>query len=679
MKPTNLVSLDFDQIRESIKSYLRTRREFTDYDFTGSTLSYLIDVLAYNTYYSAFNANMALNEIFLDTASIRDNVVSLARYLNYTPKSATAAKACITLTAQTALSIDGTFPTTATVKKGDITTGTLNGRSYTFVTLDDITSPVNKSTGLVSFGPFIIYEGNLLSYQYIVDSTINQSFIVPNDSVDTDTIRVYVRPNVQSTQYDRYNLVKNITTVESNDKIYFLNETNDRRYEVSFGDGIIGRKLVDNEVIYIEYLKTNTRLANNIHSMSYIGIIQDSNGSESLTVDLTVNDKSQLGDEPESIRSIKFNAPKYYATQNRAVTSKDYEAIIRNIYPNAKYVNVFGGELLSPPVYGKVIVAIKTSTGTKLNNLTKKELISKLKPYAMASIETIIVDPDEYYLSLGVFIAANTFKSVLSESTLSSNTSVDIQNKVQSAIQQFGNEQDLGNFGKTLSLSQLEKIILNADENINDVQFAITPYKTIEYDILGSPKKWNLDFGVALNCSCDSAAGFTVRSSRFYTPGISEAQYLRDDGNGNLISYYTENNKFVITNKNAGTYDCTTGKVIVGPLFEKPLKSINDSSPVQGDAGGNVQVDSDTSDSSSTSTIPSIIVVSINPLNPNSITVPSGAILSLSVPNITIGPNIPDSAVGGSTGIPDGLVASPDLFTFTSPVAVDSAALSCFV
>jgi hypothetical protein len=655
MKPTNLVSLDFDEIRESIKSYLRTRNEFTDYDFTGSTLSYLIDVLAYNTYYSAFNANMALNEVFLDTASIRDNVVSLAKYLNYLPRSAQSSKACITVTAQTAINTDGSYPTTATISKGDVASGIVNGKQYNFVILDDLTTSVSSSTGLATFGPFKIYEGNLLSYQYIVDTTISQNFIIPNDNVDTDTIRVYVRPNLQSTQYDRYNQVKNITTVESYDKVYFLSETNDRRFEITFGDGNIGRKLQDNEVIYVEYVKTNGNMANNINAMSFIGTIIDSNGAESLTADLVLNEKSQLGDDPETIKSIKFNAPKFYSAQNRAVTSKDYEAIIKNIYPNAKYINAFGGELLSPPVYGKVIIAIKTNTGTKLNNLSKKEIISKLKPYAMASVEPVIVDPDEYYLNLSIFVAATTFKSILSEESLSTSTSADIKKKIQAAIQQFGDQTDLGNFGKTLSLSQLEKIILNADPNINDVQFGVTPYQLIPYENLDYPKTWNLDFGLALNCSCDSAAGSTIQSSKFYTENVNQPQYLRDDGSGKLISFYIENNKTVITNNNAGTYDCKSGKVTVGPL-----KTTCD--PVGG-----------------CTNTPANIVIAINPSNPNTIPVPPGSILSLNVPDITIGDTIPDGVTGGSVGSPDGLITSPEIYSFTSPVAIDAAALNCFV
>ncbi len=652
MKPTNLVNIDFDDIRESIKSYLRTRPEFTDYDFTGSTLSYLVDVLAYNTYYSAFNANMAINELFLDTASIRDNVVSLARSINYLPKSISSAKACITLTVQTQLGIDGSYPSTVTLSKGDVAVGTVDGTAYSFVVLDDKTVSVSRSNGIAIFDNFKVYEGSLLSYQYVVTTSVQQNFIIPNDNVDTDTLKVYVKPNLQSTQYDRYNQVQNITTIESDDKIYFLNEAEDRRYELTFGDGVIGRKLIDNEVVYFEYVKTSGATANNINSMGYVGRIKDSNDIDVIDVTLTLNDKSQLGAAAETLKSIKFNAPRYYSSQNRAVTSNDYEAIIRNIYPNAKYVNAFGGELLDPPVYGKVIVSIKTNTGNQLNNLTKKDLIAKLRPYAMASVETVIVDPDEFFVNLSIFVAATTFKSVLSNDLLSQNTSDDIRKKILAAIQDFGDQQDLGNFGKSLSLSQLEKIILNSDPNINDVQFGITPYKVIPYEDLTSPTTYNLNFGIAMDCSCDSASGETVKSSRFYTEGISEPQYLEDDGAGNLRSYYVTNNNKIITNTSVGTYNCDQGKVKVGP--------ITTICPPAGDC-------------------PSNLVISIRPRNPNTITPPAGTIIAIPVPEITIGTSIPSTGPGGTAGDPTSFSPAPTTFTFTSPVGSDSSLSSCFV
>jgi hypothetical protein len=652
MKPTNLVNIDFDDIRESIKSYLRTRQEFSDYDFTGSTLSYLIDVLAYNTYYSAFNANMAINELFLDTASIRDNVASLARQINYLPKSISSAKACITLTVQTQLGVDGSYPATITLRKGDVAAGNVDGSAYSFVVLDDKTISVNRSTGIAIFDNFKIYEGSLLSYQYIVNTSIQQNFIIPNDSVDTETLKVYVKPDLQSTQYDRYNQVQNVTTVQSEDKIFFLNEGEDRRYEITFGDGVIGKKLIDNEIVYVEYVRTTGAAGNNINTMGFVGQLLDANNNPPVNVTLTLNDKSQLGAAAETLKSVKFNAPRYYSAQNRAVTSKDYEAIIRNIYPNAKYVNAFGGELLDPPVYGKVIVSIKTTTGGTLNNLTKKDLIAKLRPYAMASVETVITDPDEFFVNLSIFVSANTFKSVLSENVLSQNTSDDIRKKILAAIQDFGDQQDLGNFGKTLSLSQLEKIILNSDANINDVQFGVTPYKVIPYEDLTSPTTYDVNFGIALECSCDSATGETVKSSGFFTPGISERQYIEDNGSGGLISYYIQNNKKVITNNNIGSYNCETGKVKVGPITTY--------CPPDGDC-------------------PNSLVISIKTKNSGTITPPAGTLISIPTPDITIGNSIPDAGPGASVGDPNSFTSQPSTFTFTSPVSTNAGSSSCFV
>ena len=384
--------------------------------------------------------------------------------------------------------------------------------------------------------------------------------------------------------------------------------------------------------------------------MGYIGQIFDSNNQPVDNVTLVLTDKSQLGDPAEALSKIKFNAPRYYSAQNRAVTSNDYESIIRKLYPNAKYVNAFGGELLNPPVYGKVIISIKTSTGNKLNNLTKQDIISKLKPYSMASIETVIVDPEEFFVNLSLFVAANTFKSVLSDSDLNQNTSDDIKKKILAAIQEYGNREDLGNFGKTLSLSQLQRIILDSDPNINDVQFGLTPYKQIPYEDLTTPKSWTFDFNVSLDCSCDSAAGETVRSSRFYTPGIEVPQYLEDDGSGNLVSYYIQNNKKIITNTSAGIYNCDTGKVIVGPL-----------TTILDPAGSG----------------PSVLIVSIKPKNSGSIQVPAGSIVTVPVPSITIGSFIPETGPGATTGDPTTFSPSPITFEFTSPVATTGGG-SCF-
>lgn len=582
MRPSNLTTLDFVEIRESIKSYMRTRPEFTDYDFDGSTLSYLLDVLAYNTYYSAFNANMALNEVFLETATLRDNIVSIARMLNYLPRSAKAAWGCVTLQIQTDLLVTGNFPTHVTLKKGQVATGNINNEGYTFSILADKIAEVDKLTGIATIGPFKVYEGNLLTYIYTVDTTIDQKFIIPNENVDIDTLQVYVKPNAQSTTVDRYSLVTNITTVDSTARSFFVSEYEDRRYEITFGDGVIGKALEDGNVVILEYIKTNGVEGNNIKKMKFSGQVYDIDNNEISPSKITfsLNGKTQLGDKPETIKSIKFNAPRFYSAQNRAVTVKDYENIIKTIYPNARYVMATGGESLNPPIYGKVFVSVKTKNNTKLNNLTKKQIIDDLRPYTMASIEVVVQDPEEIYVELNVLVVADLFQTASGVSTGTQTTpdnvalpvgSTDlIKEKTVFAIKKFALFEDLGNFNKTLSTSKLQKEILQSDPAVVDVLLQVSVYKLLAYPELedqGKPMTWDLNFGIALDCSCATSPGDVIKSSGFYTAEYPERlQFLEDDGAGRLRSYYIENNKQIYTNLFAGQYDCDTGIVRVGPI-----------------------------------------------------------------------------------------------------------------
>jgi len=582
MRPSNLTTLDFAEIRDSIKSYMRTRPEFTDYDFNGSTLSYLLDVLAYNTYYSSFNANMALNEVFLETATLRDNIVSIARMLNYLPRSAKAAWGCVSMAVQTDLLVTGNFPTHITLKKGQISTGNINNTGYTFSILQDKIAEVDKVTGIATLGPFKVYEGNLLSYIYTVDTTIDQKFIIPNENVDIDTLQVYVKPNAQSTIVDRYSLVSNITTVDASSRSFFVSEYEDRRYEITFGDGIIGKALEDGNVIIFEYIKTNGVEGNNIKKMAFSGLVFDieNNEIDSSKVEFTLDGKTQLGDRPETIKSIKFNAPRFYSAQNRAVTVKDYENIIKTIYPNARYVMATGGESLNPPIYGKVYVSVKTKNNTKLNNLTKKQIIDDLRPYTMASIEIVVTDPEEIYVELNVLVVADLFQTADGVSTGTQTTPDNIALPVGSndlikaktifAIKKFALFEDLGNFNKTLSTSKLQKEILQSDPAIVDVLLQVTVYKLLAYpegENRGKPITWDLNFGIALDCSCSTSPGDVVKSSGFYTEEYPEKiQFMEDDGLGKLRSYYIENNKKIYTNFFVGQYDCDTGIVRVGPI-----------------------------------------------------------------------------------------------------------------
>ena len=392
--PSQLTSLDFFEIKESIKSYLRTRKEFTGYDFEGSSAAYLIDILAYNTYYTAFNANMALNEAFLETATVRDNIVRIAKQLNYTPRSLKAPRACLQIFAQTTTSLNGTtFPEYATLQKGDVFVAENDSDNYTFTVINDIKVPVDTATGIASFDNVLVYQGNLLQFTYTVDYTKNQDFVIPAENVDTGLLTVDISPNAQSSEVDTYNLVTNATALNATSRIYYLEETDDMRYRLLFGDGVLGRKLVDGEFITINYVTTYGVQANGCKNFDYIGNIMDSDGRVIAPSKITIitKDASQDGEERETGLSIKFRAPRAYATQNRAVTENDYEHIVSEIYPQAASVTAYGGEKLSPPIYGKVYVAIRPKTGNKLNASTKQKIKNDLKKYSVASVEPVTV------------------------------------------------------------------------------------------------------------------------------------------------------------------------------------------------------------------------------------------------------------------------------------------------
>ena len=397
MQPNNLTALDFEDIKASIKSYLRTRNEFTDYDFDGSSLAYLIDTLAYNSYYSAFNANMAMNEAFLPSATVRDNVVNVAKLLNYVPRSITSSRACLKLVVQTSQTA-GAYPSSVTLRKGAIATG----GNYIFNILQDITSTVNTTTGIATFDNVMVMEGSVVTFQYIVNTFATQVYKVPSEDADISTLSVRVKPNESSTTSDLYSLTDTITDLTGTTRAYFLSEGEDMRYEVKFGDDTAGRALKDGEVVLLEYLVTSGVEANEITSFSFIGSVSDNTGTvyTGSSITLTVKDKSQLGAAAETLESIKYNAPRYYSAQYRAVTAQDYALITKKVYSNADSVVAYGGDALNPPIYGKVYISIKTKTGSLLNDATKKTIAADLRKYAMASIDPVVIDPEDVYLYL---------------------------------------------------------------------------------------------------------------------------------------------------------------------------------------------------------------------------------------------------------------------------------------
>ena len=562
MQPNNLTALDFEDIKSSIQSYLRTRSEFTDYDFDGSSLSYLIDILAYNTYYTAFNANMALNESFLTSATIRDNIVNIAKLLNYVPRSIVSSKACLYLEVQT-MQINGEYPTSVTLKKGSVATG----GNYIWNILNDKTSPVNQTTGKAVFDNLLIYEGSLVTFSYTVNTFAKQTYIIPSEDADIATLTVRVRPNESSTQFDIYNRVISVSSISPTTRSYFLSEGEDMRYEIRFGDDSIGRKLRDGEVIDLEYLVTSGPEANNTARFSFVGRVKD-NFEQSYTpstIDLTLKDKSQQGDAAEPIESIKYNAPRYYSAQYRAVTAQDYAIITKSIYSNASSVVAYGGDTLNPPIYGKVYIVIKTKSGTSLNDQTKKEISSNLRSYAMASIDPIIVDPDDVFINVKVFALYDTGGG--------SNAS-EIESDINSGILDWGSQTGINNFNSTFRAQQMEKAITLSNRAISDVSLQVTLLKYIKPNT-NQTNTYCVSIGNPLYNSAPSRDGGdneckkepVVISGTFRTgnrPGVD--QQFEDDGYGNLRTFYNTGTRKIYVNNKAGTVDYDTGTVCFGPV-----------------------------------------------------------------------------------------------------------------
>ena len=391
------VNLDFDEIKVSIRDYLRANTNFTDYDFEGSNLSIIIDALAYNTYTTAYNTNMAVNECFLDSATLRENVVSLARNIGYVPRSRRSARAKVSFT------VDGLLETsTLTLNSGIVCNGSGDNTNYIFCIPEDITVPVTN--GVAQFQNIEIYEGNFVSQNFTVDTSLtNQRFILNNSFIDTSTISVKVKQSETATSSVTYKQIDNIIGITSTTSSYLLQEIEDERYELIFGDNVIGKKLANSNYVTVTYITSDGKEGNGASEFSFVGNITNQDGA-AINADLiglvTTNEKSRDGDEIESISSIKYYAPRIYSSQYRAVTSSDYESVLGYIYPNVESVTAYGGEEMSPPRFGKVFISVKPRNGDFLSDETKRELIQKLKSYAVAGIVPEFVDFKYLYVEL---------------------------------------------------------------------------------------------------------------------------------------------------------------------------------------------------------------------------------------------------------------------------------------
>ena len=541
-------NLDFENLRTQIKDYLRSNSEFTDFDFEGSNFSTLIDLLAYNSYVTAFNSNMAVNEVFLDSATLRENVVSLARNIGYVPRSRRAARAKV------GFDVDMSQTDSRTVKilAGQVALGAVQGGNYIFSIPDDVTVPVDTN-GTATFSSLELYEGIYLTSTFVVDnSQANQRFVLPNANIDTTTIRVSVKNQITE-QYTQYT---NILNVDENSRIFLIQEIEDQKYELRFGDGIIGKKLDSGSVITASYIVTNGTTGNGAANFTFSGIIQDNNGTDVTTgISLLLTEtSSQNGDEIESIDSIKYLAPRVYSSQFRAVTANDYKALIPYIYSNVESLSAYGGEELDPPEYGKVFISIKPRNGTFLSEVTKSDIIRSLRQYSIAGIRPEIIDLSYLYVEVDATVYYNVNTSSSAEN---------VRTKVLNTLTTYSRSSDVNNFGGRFKYSKVVALIDDTDESItsNITKIKMRRDLSPEYNTFAT---YELCFGNKIHIRKD---GYSIKSTGFTIDGVAETLYMADlavtDTSGRIFFFKIENNVPVIVKNNAGTVDYVTGEVLL--------------------------------------------------------------------------------------------------------------------
>jgi hypothetical protein len=546
---TKFTNLDFDQIKTSIKDYLRANSTFTDFDFEGSNFSVLIDTLAYNTYITAFNSNMVVNESFLDSATVRENVVSLARNIGYVPRSRTAAKA------QVSFNVSVADTPVITLQAGLVCVGSVDNTSYTFSVPDNISS--NVVNGTASFNNIDIYQGTFLTKQFVVDGSLDQRFILNNSFIDTSTISVYVKGINDSGLGVEYFSVDNILNVDSSSRIYLLQEVQDEKYELLFGDGLIGKKLENNAVITVNYIVTDGEDGNGASSFSFAGSISPNTQTGSVSV--ITNQSSQNGSEIESIDSVKYFAPRIYSSQYRAVTSRDYEAIIKKIYPDTESVAVIGGEELDPPEFGTVSISIKPKNGTFVSDFNKQQIINKLKQYTISGINQKIIDLKILYVEIDSSIYYNYAQVSAVES---------LKTKVINSLTEYSKSVDLNSFGGRFKYSKVLQIIDNTDIAITSNITKIKIRRDLKAQI-NQFAQYELCFGNKFHIN---SGGFNIKSTGFKISSDSDTVYLTDvpnsDGKTGILSIVKplSDGTTIIVAKSAGTVDYVKGEIKLGTI-----------------------------------------------------------------------------------------------------------------
>ena len=570
---TQFTNLDFDQIKVQIKDFLRSNSNFTDFDFEGSNFSVLIDTLAYNTYINAFNANLVANESFLDSATIRENVVSLARNIGYVPRSKTAAVATIKLDDINVGTTNDSTPRFLTLRAGLICVGNSQNTTYRFSTTDTVTSSriidVNGTSFAQFDDPISVYEGTLLQRVYRVDTSQDQRYIIDSPNIDSSTLRVYVKGINDVGLGRKYSMVDNILNLSGLSEIYLAQEVQDEKYELLFGDGLFGKKLENQSVITAQYIVTEGESGNGPSNFSFQGSFIKSDGqmfipSDNITITTVTN--ASNGAEVEDVSSIKYFAPRLYSAQYRAVTPRDYEAIIQTIFPQTESVAVIGGEELDPPKFGQVQISIKPKNGTYVSDFDKTQIKNKLKNYAIAGINSEIVDLKILYVELSSTIYYNPAQVA---------SAPNLKSEIVTSLNEYSNNVEINKFGGRFKYSKINSLIDRVNNGITSNITKIIIRRDLKA-LLNQFAQYELCFG---NRFYINPAGFNIKSTGFTIQGSGQTAYLTDvpnkDAFGNLdgtmkgtLSVVTKNNKNeqVVLMKEAGIVDYMKGEVILNTI-----------------------------------------------------------------------------------------------------------------
>ena len=558
MALTQVNSLEFHEIKAQLKAYLQGQSEFSDYDFEGSSLSTLLDVLAYNSYYSAVNANLAINENFLDTAVLRENVVKLAKLIGYTPRSARSARATFTVVVQT---IYGTgangrgYPESVQINKGVFTSFVgENGENYIFSIPKDLIVSVNTLDGKATFTDVVAYEGIFITDTFVKTDSERQRFILGNLNADTSAMTVEVS---RGTVTDAYLQATDITTVSNISKVFFLEEAESRRPELIFGDGILGEALVNGDVIEAKYPTSIGTAPNGLTGYSFAGTVKDSRNSPITSgITLTLTAVPDGGAAPESIDAIKYSAPKFYSAFGRAVTTKDYEAIIPQIYPNVQSIVAFGGEEADPPEYGKVIVVIKPKNADRLSISEKDAVQKKIRSYSVGAVEPKIMDPSVLYIDMISYVYFNPNNTRRSQE--------EIKQIIYRTLEQLNRSAEFNKFGGKFKYSKMQKVIDDAEPSITSNITKVNMRKNVTVSL---NQRFNYKICYGNRIKADQATATLETNGFKRADGGNQVFYLDDDGLGTIRLYYvnTDGSKQYIGG-NWGTIDYDRGEITINDL-----------------------------------------------------------------------------------------------------------------